>query len=467
LGAARLVRSEGSGSARNFGILVRPFSQLWNRWWTRGLTHDSKNGSMSIDPEGRLRVRLRTEDHWPRIADELSRVVDLEASARAAGAFQRAREVRDPETLLRLVLAYGSGGMSLRDVSGWAEEQRIASLSSPALFKRLCNAEGWLGGIVAALLEKRIKLRNYRLYGHRLCAIDATTLCEPGADRTTWRVHVAYDVASGGVDQLELTDVHGGESLKRFTFRPGDIVLADRGYARPRDLRPVIEAGANLIVRTGWNSLRLLTAQGAVFDLFAKLRTMKTAYADAKVYLDEGVPEVEPLALRLVIRRKTKEQARKAQQELVKDARKRGREPDPKSLEAARFLLLLTSLPAGELTAATVANLYRLRWQIELAFKRYKSLAGLDELTAKTPRLARSWIHAKLILALLAERIAGLAPDSPPCALRTTETHALAVASHEGHPQASHPRNSRPSALDHEIDPDYAGAHSLRAAASP
>jgi hypothetical protein len=414
-----------------------------------------------------MRVRLRTEDQWPRIVDELSRAVDLEASAKAVGAFQRAREVRDAETLLRLVLAYGSGGMSLRDVSGWAEEQRIARLSGPALFKRLCNAEEWLGGIVAALLEKRIKLRNYRLNGHRLCAIDATTLCEPGADRTTWRVHVAYDVASGGVEQLELTDAHGGESLKRFTFRPGDIVLADRGYARPRDLRPVIEAGAGFIVRIGWNSLRLLTSQGEVFDLFAKLSRMKTTYADAKVYLDEGVPDVEPLPLRLAIRRKTKEQARRAQQELVKDARKRGREPDPKSLEAARFVLLLTSLPAREFTAATVANLYRLRWQIELAFKRYKSLAGLDELTAKTPQLARSWIYAKLILALLAERIAGLAPDSSPSGLRTAQTPAIAVAPHEGNSQTPRPRNSRSPALDHEIDPDYADTHSLRAAASP
>jgi hypothetical protein len=414
-----------------------------------------------------MRGRLRTEDQWPRIVDELSGAVDLEASAKAAGAFQRAREVRDAETLLRLVLAYGSGGMSLRDVSGWAEEQHIARLSSPALFKRLCNAEAWLGGIVAALLEKRIKLRNYRLNGHRLCAIDATTLCEPGADRTTWRVHVAYDVTSGGVEQLELTDVHGGESLKRFTFRPGDIVLADRGYARPRDLRPVIEAGSGFIVRIGWNSLRLLTSQGEVFDLFAKLSRMKTTYADAKVYLDESVPDVEPLPLRLVIRRKTKEQARKAQQELVKDARKRGREPDPKSLEAARFVLLLTSLPAHELTAATVANLYRLRWQIELAFKRYKSLAGLDELSAKTPELARSWIYAKLIMALLAERIAGLAPDSPPWARRNAQTLVLAMAPDEGHSQTSRPRNPRTSALDHEIDPDHADAQSLRAAASP
>lgn len=412
-----------------------------------------------------MRVQLRTEDHWPRIVDELSRVIDLDESARATGAFQRAREVREPESLLRLALAYASG-MSLRDVSAWAEEQGIAKLSNPAVLKRLRKAEEWLGEIVAALLQKRVKLRDWRLNGRRLYATDATSLCEPGADRTTWRLHVAYDVASGAVEQLELTDVHGGESLKRFAFMPGDIVLADRGYARPRDLRPVLEAGADLIVRIGWNSLRLLTAEGDVFDLFAKLRKVKTSYAEARVYLDEGVAGAEPLPLRLVIRRKTKAQARKTQQELTKEARKRGREPDPKSLEAAKFVLLLTSLPSAEFTAATVANLYRLRWQIEVAFKRDKSLAGLDELTAKTPELARSWIWTKLILVLLAERIAGIAPDSSPSGLRTATTNAIALARHEGHPQTSRPCGDRAAPLDHEISPDQTDTHPLGTAAS-
>lgn len=409
--------------------------------------------------------RLRTEDHWPRIIEELSHAIDLEASARATGAFQRAREVEEPETLLRLALAYASGGMSLRDVSGWAREQGIARMSSPALFKRLCGADEWLGDIVAALLEKRIKNpRNYRLNGRRLCPVDATALCEPGADRTTWRLHVAYDITAGCVDQLELTDIHGGESLDRFNFQPGDIVLADRYYARPHGLRPVIETGADFIVRTGWNSLRLLTPQGEPFDLFAKLRKMKTTYAEAKVCLDDGAPK--PLSLRLVIRRKTQEQAQKARRELIKDAKKRGREPDPRSLKAAKFVLFLTSLPADEFSPATVAKLYRLRWQIELAFKRYKSLAGLDELTAKTPELARSWIFAKLILALLAERIAGLVPESPPSRPRTPALCSIPMASDQGRPQTSRPRSSRPTPLDYEVDPAVAQYRSLRTSAN-
>ncbi|TBD09272.1 transposase, partial [Rhizobium ruizarguesonis] len=56
---------------------------------------------------------------------------------------------------------------------------------------------------------------------------------------------------------------------------------------------------------------------------------------------------------------------------------------------------------------ADILTLYRFRWQIELAFKRFKSLAGLDSLPAKKPELA-------LIVAIIAEQIAGQVPDSPP-----------------------------------------------------
>ncbi|MGO7258683.1 transposase, partial [Rhizobium brockwellii] len=61
-----------------------------------------------------------------------------------------------------------------------------------------------------------------------------------------------------------------------------------------------------------------------------------------------------------------------------------------------------------------ILTLYRFRWQIELAFKRFKSLAGLDSLPAKKPELARAWLYARLIVAIIAEQIAGQVPDSPP-----------------------------------------------------
>src|SRR5713101_8412535 len=337
--------------------------------------------------------------------------------------------------LLRLALAYGGLGMSLRETCGWAEAGGIANLSDPSLLERLCKAGPWLGDIVAALIAEQAKVPAGRWAGYRLRALDGTSICQPGADRTTWRLHVGYDLATGQADQIVLTDGRGAENLQRLTYRPGDIVLGDRYYARPRDLRPVIDAGAHFIVRTGWNSLRLLQANGEPFDLFAALAAQAEQQGEVQVRIYEGTTEaLEPLSLRLVIRRKNPEQAAAEQKRLLKDAKKRGKQPDPRSLEAAKYILLLTSLPAADFPPADILALYRFRWQIELVFKRFKSLAGLDELPAKNPELARAWIYARLIVAIIAEQIAGQVPDSSPSAPDNTPRKPIALASHEDSP---------------------------------
>jgi hypothetical protein len=385
-----------------------------------------------------MEIRSDILDHWLEVRSRLPADFNLEATARSRGAFTRAREVKSAEMLLRLALAYGGCGMSLRETCAWAEAAGIASLSDPSLIDRLAKAAPWLGDIVTALIAEQAKVPAGRWAGYRLRALDGTSICQPGADRTTWRLHVGYDLATGQVDQLKLTDVHGAENLQRLTYAPGDIVLGDRYYARPRDLRPVMDVGADFIVRTGWNSLRLLQPDGEPFDLFAALAAQAEQEGEVQVRIHEGATGArppEPLILRLVTRRKDLEQAEAEQKRLLKDAKKRGKQPDPRSLEAAKYILILTSLPADTFPTADVLALYRFRWQIELAFKRMKSLAGLAGLPAKKPELAQAWIYARLIVVLLAEQIAGQVPDSSPSGPDKANRKPIALASHENSPR--------------------------------
>ena len=67
--------------------------------------------------------------------------------------------------------------------------------------------------------------------------------------------------------------------------------------------------------------------------------------------------------------------------------------------------MLFTTVPPERLEAAAVLDLYRFRWQIELAFKRLKQLLRLGHLPHKDPLAAQSWILAKLVIALLLERL--------------------------------------------------------------
>ena len=161
-------------------------------------------------------------DGWPEVQAHLPADFDLDRTARARGAFSRARQIKDAATLLRLALAYGGCGMSLRETCAWAEVAGLARLSDPSLIERLCKASPWLGDIVAVLLCEQARMPGGRWSGYRLRALDATSICEPGADRTTWRLHAGYDLATGQIDHVELTDGRGAESLRRLPYQPNE-----------------------------------------------------------------------------------------------------------------------------------------------------------------------------------------------------------------------------------------------------
>ena len=370
-------------------------------------------------------------DRWPEVLSAIAAHIDLNQTANDRGAFRQARGVPDAASLLRLSLAWGGCGLSLRETCAWAEANGVARLSDPALVGRLAGASEWLGDIVNAIVAARLSAPNRRS-GFRLCLVDGTSICHPGADRTSWRLHMRYDLGAGKFDAIELTDDKGAESLDRYSVQSGDIVLADAGYPKPGDLRPVLERGGHLVVRVGWNSLRLSSPEdGAPFDLFGALRGIPGDCGEAAVRVDDRRPDLPPLQLRLVFWRKDEAAREHGRRRVRQRAQKVGKTPDARTLEAADYVILLTSLPTNLFSATDVLALYRFRWQIELAFKRLKSLLGLGNLPARGRPLAKAWIYAKLIAALIIEDQTAEVLDSPPCAGAVEPFDLLDMADHE------------------------------------
>lgn len=323
--------------------------------------------------------------------------IELEALARETAALRRRRRVRDAQTLLRLALAYGGGPGSLQTVSAWAAGAGIAKLSKVALMKRLAAAADLLFAVAGRLLAQRSKVAMASLGSRPLRLVDASCISKPGSVGTDWRLHAMLDPARQRFVDLELTDATGAEGFDRFPVLPGEIRIGDRGYISCGGLRHVRDGGGDFLIRAGWNAFRLRQADGTPFDLMATLRQAGDrldhwiAIADPK--------HAAPLKVRLVAARKSPAAAERDRRNLRQNAKRRGRTPDARSLEAAGWIILITSLDG--VAADDILALYRLRWQIELAFKRLKSLAGLDRLPARGAPLARAWIAAKLIIATL------------------------------------------------------------------
>src|SRR3954453_5611424 len=192
------------------------------------------------------------EAQWPDLVAAVSAAIDLEAPARPSGALARRRRSRSAEVLLRLALAYGPGGLSLRAAAAWAGVSGLANLSATAVMNRLRHAAGGLGEVAGALLRRAAAASpaSGPLPGRRLRIVDASTVTGPGG-RPKWRLHASYDPVAGRFTGIELTDDRGAEGFDRTAWQPGEVALGDRCYARPPALRRLLAASIDFIVRTG------------------------------------------------------------------------------------------------------------------------------------------------------------------------------------------------------------------------
>jgi Transposase DDE domain len=338
---------------------------------------------------------------WRALAARLDELIDLEASARARGALQRRRAVGSAADLLRLAFAFVLGRLSLRSLAAWASEQGLAELSDVALLKRLRGSADWLGDLVAALLaagrpEAGLGLPD----GRRLMAVDATTVLPPGNPREYWLIHTVFDVYAQRFTSVEPSDRHEPERLTRGGVRAGEIRLADRGYGRAEELVTVIEAGGDVIIRTGANHLPLRDGQGRPL---ARARLCARAAARGTLDLPARRRGRPAAPWRLILWPLPPCAAEAARRKARRDARRWGYQPSADGLATAGCLMLVTSLPAEDWPPERVLAAYRLRWQVELAFKRLKSIIGLEALKAKDPDLARCWINTALLAGLLTE----------------------------------------------------------------
>ena len=84
--------------------------------------------------------------------------------------------------------------------------------------------------------------------------------------------------------------------------------------------------------------------------------------------------------------RKSDKAAEHARKRAMKSAAKKSRQVQPETLEMAEYIMVLTTLQV-EMAPARVLELYRSRWQVELAFKRIKTLLGAGHVPKAAPGL--------------------------------------------------------------------------------
>jgi len=356
-----------------------------------------------------------------RFEDVLSRLpagLDLDALALQTKAIERKRVIETGSNLLRLSLARGPGGLSLSQTAAWATMLGFAQMSDPAVKYRLDKAVDFLEAILARQLAAKSAGAAVRWADRVLRASDGTCIRERASKTTDWRIHAVYDLGRGGFSHLELTDHRGAEAITRGAPIAGEIRIADRYFARAGTMQQFRQQSGNqadFIVRVGWSALSLTQLEGKAFDLMAHLRGLPHGMEPHEIMVLARTGKITPaLPLRLIIQRKTEEATSATRKALLREASRKQKTLDPSSLVAAEFMILATSLPAEGYLAEEILAVYRLRWQIELAFKRLKSLMNIDAIPTRTDRASRSWLSSHLILALLCDDLSQEFLESSP-----------------------------------------------------
>jgi hypothetical protein len=346
----------------------------------------------------------------------LAQHIDLESSARYSGALCRKRVVQSAQNLLRLVLVYALTDYSLRMVGLWGTVIELGSLSKSGVRKRLCQCQKWVGMLIVAVLQAD-KLSLPKLAGMRLRLFDATSVSHPGSHKADWRLHLGFDLIAGRMTDVQLTDGKQGESLTRWQFAPNEICLADRYSGVPRSLGVLLGAAAFFVIRIGWQNLPLQDREGHPFSLpqWLAVQSGDPSATPAQVAVWVKTPQGR-FPVRVIARAIPPVKAEKIRQKLQAKANNKKTRLDERTLLAAGFVMVVSNLPELAWSASEILALYRFRWQIELVFKRLKSILAFDHLRATDPQLAQVYLLSKLLIALLMTeaqwRLALAAPET-------------------------------------------------------
>lgn len=339
----------------------------------------------------------------------------------STGALQRRRGFADEDSLIRVLLLHAGRGLSLRETAAVAAASGLASVSDVALMKRFRSAAPWLRRLCEDLMAVDVPDRPKPACGQQMRLVDATHVCESGKTGSVWRFHFALDYPGLHCRHAVLTPNTGTENVEtfeQFPVTPGVCLIGDRGYSKCRGIVSVVERGGDVLVRCNPFHLALREPSGERLDLDryfdAWPKDQLVGSLNCRIDRTRHHPPGPPVFGRLIIIKRSKRSADRAIVRAKRKAAVNQSVLQARTLRYAQWLLLFTTLSEQQLDDHACCAWYRLRWQIELTFKRLKSLAQLGHLPKRDPVSIEAWLYGKLLAALLTERLVRMSQTLSP-----------------------------------------------------
>jgi len=358
-------------------------------------------------------TRLNVNEDWETLLSYLpSNYAELaEEHKQLEQQYGHARISR-ADDLLRLIFLHVGADMPLRQTVALVAEGGGPAISPNSLHMRMRRSAPYLQALIAGMTPWTTRPEQWGGYDPIAC--DGSSFSGPGATGTDARIHAALRLSDLSVFAAHTTTAEGGESLRRFHWLPGQLVIADRGYCTGPGITYVVDHKADVLVRLNRGTLPLFMRNDKPIDVEAHLRTIPEGRivernVRLRVWIGGHLRVVDG---RLIATRLPEDKVEEARARVRKEL---GAKCSEEALEMAAYVALVTTAPKSRLSAEQCLEAYRLRWQIELLFKRWKSLCHFDRLPNQREDTILSWLCAKVLLGLVLDRIAAAAPPlSPP-----------------------------------------------------
>jgi hypothetical protein len=328
-----------------------------------------------------------------------------EEKAYELGVLTRKRKFKNPSDLLRVLLIHFSDHCSLKEAVTKAKIGKLVDISDVALLKKIILSSEWFRWMTLELIKKRFN--NYTIpeefQNYTIKSVDASVITEPGSTGTDWRLHYSLELFGLKCDEFRITKPNVGESFTNFLINKNDIYIGDRCYSKYHGLKYVTNNGGYFVVRYQNKAFKLFDEQMQEFNLIEKIRSLEIGeLSEITAYI--ATNNEAKIPVRICTIKKSKASAEESIKKAIAKIKREHNTISEMTLELYNYIIVVTSLPE-EICAMDVMKLYRLRWQIELAFKRLKSIFGLGHLPKKDIEAARAWLHGKLFVAILTQTV--------------------------------------------------------------
>ena len=345
-------------------------------------------------------LKNQAQDTMKELTGKLSK--DLEESAAEHGAIKREREVKDAKLLLQVLFVYATSNLSQKMLAVCAFLMGAGNISDQAWQKKIICCIPWLTYLLNDVLLA-LSLKDRGVYqGEIVHLLDGSIFKQVGKNGKELRLHMDYNLTSGAMEEIKITDIHTAESVQVLAIKAGHIYVGDAGFGKGKNLAYTVSCKANALFRMSPNHVSLATDSKGKnkINMLDKLNT-KTKVVDFNCFIHSSDGKYIPV--RIIASRLPEDKALLAKERKRRKASKKQSKLKEETLVYAEWVILMTSLNSSY-SAERLLEMYRTRWQIELLFKRIKQFFKVTRLRKATLEHSMALVLIWLIVWAMTER---------------------------------------------------------------